>query len=139
MVAGYLRFRKVPASKEKPSKPFHFKSTEGIDIYVGKNNTQNDYLTTKFASKNDTWLHTKDIPGSHVIIKAEKFSEDTLLEAANLAAWYSKAGTSSKVPVDYTRVKNVKKPNGAKPGMVTYSTNKTLYIDPELTRLDRLE
>lgn len=139
MVAGYLRFRKVPAGKEKPSKPFHFKSTEGIDIYVGKNNTQNDFLTVKFAGKNDTWLHTKDIPGSHVIIKAENFSEETLLEAANLAAWYSKAGTSSKVPVDYTKVKNVKKPNGAKPGMVTYSTNKTLYVDPEPTRLDRLE
>lgn len=139
VVAGYLRFRKVPMSKEKPSRPLHFRSTEGIDIFVGKNNTQNDQLTLKFADKHDTWLHTKNIPGSHVIIKAQKFSDETLLEAANLAAYYSKASSSTKVPVDYTEVKNVKKPSGAKPGMVIYSTNKTLYVDPEATRLERIE
>ncbi|HSP46493.1 MAG TPA: NFACT RNA binding domain-containing protein [Clostridiaceae bacterium] len=139
VVAGYLRFRKVPMSKEKPSKPLHFRSSEGIDIFVGKNNTQNDQLTLKFADKHDTWLHTKNIPGSHVIIKALKFSDETLLEAANLAAYYSKASSSTKVPVDYTEVKNVKKPSGAKPGMVIYSTNKTLYVDPEATRLERIE
>lgn len=139
VIAGYLRFRKVPMSKEKPSRPLHFRSTEGIDIFVGKNNTQNDQLTLKFADKHDTWLHTKNIPGSHVIIKAQKFSDETLLEAANLAAYYSKASSSTKVPVDYTEVKNVKKPSGAKPGMVIYSTNKTLYVDPEATRLERIE
>ena len=105
-------------------------SSDGIDIYVGKNNIQNDYLTLKFAEKTDTWLHTKIIPGSHVIIKGKNIPESTLLEAATLAAFYSKGKNSTKVPVDYTLVKNVKKPSGAKPGMVIYSTNKTLYIDP---------
>nr|WP_242693936.1 NFACT RNA binding domain-containing protein [Proteiniclasticum aestuarii] len=139
MVAGYLRFRKTGTKKDIASKPLHFTSTEGIDIYVGKNNTQNDYLTTKFASRHDTWLHTKDIPGSHVIIRSDHFNDETLLEAANLAAYFSKASKSTKVPVDYTLVKHVKKPNGAKPGMVIYSTNKTLYVDPEAPRIPRQE
>lgn len=139
IVAGYLRFRKGPSSKEKPSKPLHFQSTEGVDIYVGKNNTQNDYLTTKFAQRTDTWLHTKNIPGSHVIIRGDRFNEETLLEAANLAAYYSKAQQSSKVPVDYTEIRHVKKPSGSKPGMVIYSTNKTLYVDPAPPRLPRLD
>jgi predicted ribosome quality control (RQC) complex YloA/Tae2 family protein len=109
----------------------HFISSDGIDIYVGKNNIQNDYLTLKFAEKHDTWLHTKNIPGSHVIIS--NFGpppEKTLLEAALLAAYYSKAKDSTKVPVDYTEVRNVHKPNGARPGMVIYRTNKTIYVDP---------
>ncbi len=139
MVAGYLRFKKTSKKKPKTSKPLHFKSTEGIDLYVGKNNTQNDYLTTKFANRSDTWLHTKDIPGSHVIIHSDYYNEETLLEAANLAAYYSKASNSTKVPVDYTPVKNVKKPSGSKPGMVIYSTNKTLYMDPEIPRIVRQE
>ncbi len=139
MVAGYLRFKKPSKKKPKVSKPLHFVSTEGIDLYVGKNNTQNDFLTTKFANRTDTWLHTKDIPGSHVIIRSDNFNEETLLEAANLAAFYSKASTSTKVPVDYTQVKNVKKPSGSKPGMVIYSTNKTLYMDPEAPRITRQE
>ncbi|MDO4535332.1 MAG: NFACT RNA binding domain-containing protein [Clostridium perfringens] len=128
---GYVRFRKEKnKSKGKTNKPLHFISTDGIDIYVGKNNIQNDYLTLKFAEKTDTWLHTKVIPGSHVIIKGREIPESTLLEAATLAAFYSKGKNSTKVPVDYTLVKNVKKPSGAKPGMVIYSTNKTMYIDP---------
>jgi len=139
MVAGYLRFKKPKNKKEKVSKPLHFKSTEGIDIYVGKNNTQNDYLTTKYANRHDTWLHTKNIPGSHVIIRSDDFNNETLLEAANLAAYFSKASKSTKVPVDYTLVKHVKKPSGAKPGMVIYSTNKTLYVDPEAPRIHRQE
>lgn len=139
MAAGYIRFKKGPKKRPKASKPLHFISSEGIDLYVGKNNTQNDYLTTKFANRTDTWLHTKDIPGSHVIIRSDHFNEQTLLEAANLAAYYSKASQSSKVPVDYTQVKNVKKPSGSKPGMVIYSTNKTLYMDPEIPILDRQE
>ena len=127
---GYVRFRKEKnKNKIKTNKPLHFISSDGIDIYVGKNNIQNDYLTLKFAEKTDTWLHTK-IPGSHVIIKGKNIPESTLLEAATLAAFYSKGKNSTKVPVDYTLVKNVKKPSGAKPGMVIYSTNKTLYIDP---------
>lgn len=129
--SSYIRFRKNDKKKkDKISKPMHFKSKEGIDIFVGKNNIQNDILTLKSSDKRFTWLHTKEIPGSHVVIAAFKFSDDTLLEAANLAAFYSKGKASTKVPVDYTLIKNVKKPSGAKPGMVIYSTNKTLYIDP---------
>lgn len=127
---GYIKYRGGKKEKETPAKPMHYKSSEGIDIYVGKNNIQNDYLTLKFADKTDTWLHTKDIPGSHVIIKGREISPVTLNEAAILAAFYSKARTSSKVPVDYTLVKNVKKPNGAKPGMVIYTTNNTIYVTP---------
>ena len=110
-----------------------FTSPDGIDIYVGKNNIQNDYLTTKFASKNDIWLHTKNIPGSHVIIKrtSSDIPDTTLEYAANLAAYYSKGRSGTKVPVDYTEIKNVRKPNGAKAGMVIYLTNKTIYIDPK--------
>lgn len=135
---GYIKFKKSYKNKQsKASKPMHFVSSDGFDIFVGKNNIQNDYLTLKFAHKNDIWLHTKDIPGSHVIIKNSKdVPENTLLEAANLAAYYSKGQNSSNVPVDYTQVKNVKKPNGAKPGMVIYLTNQTLYITPEETTLD---
>lgn len=129
--SSYIRFRKNDKKKkDKVSKPMHFKSSEGIDIFVGKNNIQNDLLTLKSSDKRYTWLHTKEIPGSHVVIAAFSFSDETLLEAANLAAFYSKAKDSTKVPVDYTLIKNIKKPSGAKPGMVIYSTNKTLYIDP---------
>jgi predicted ribosome quality control (RQC) complex YloA/Tae2 family protein len=129
---GYIKFKKSSAkAKVSQSKPLHFKSTDGADIYVGKNNIQNDYLTLKFAERQDIWLHTKNIPGSHVIIKnTGNISDKTLEEAATLAAFYSKAKDSTKVPVDYTEVKNVKKPSGAKPGMVIYSTNKTIYVDP---------
>ena len=128
------------AKKVKPTKPMHFVSSDGIDIYVGRNNIQNDYLTLKLANKNDMWLHTKDIPGSHVIIKNfGDIPENTLLEAANLSAFYSKSQNSSSVPVDYTEVKNVKKTSGAKPGMVIYSTNKTMYITPIESILERIE
>ena len=119
------------SKKSKPSKPLHFISSDGIDIYVGKNNIQNDYLSLKLASKNHLWLHTKNIPGSHVIICATDIPDSTLEEAAALAAYYSKAQNSTKVPVDYTLVKNLKKPSGAKPGMVIYHTNYTLLTDPK--------
>ncbi|MFB0917627.1 MAG: NFACT RNA binding domain-containing protein, partial [Clostridiaceae bacterium] len=138
MVAGYIRFRSGKKKKESPSKPMQFQSTEGFNIFVGKNNNQNDYLTTKFAAPEDTWLHTKNYPGSHVIIKGKGFNEETLLEAANLAAYYSKASGGSKVQVDYTLIKYVKKPSGSKPGMVTYTTNKSVYIDPDSPRIKRV-
>lgn len=138
VVAGYIRFKSSKKKKESPSKPMSFQSTEGYTIHVGKNNNQNDYLTTKLAGPNDTWLHTKNYPGSHVIIKGTDFGTETLLEAANLAAWYSKAQAGSKVPVDYTQVRHVKKPKGARPGMVIYTTNKTVYVDPGMPRLKRL-
>lgn len=134
---GYIKSKKdnkkSAKSSQKPSKPMHFISSSGFDIYVGKNNTQNDYLTLKLASANDMWFHAKDIPGSHVIIKTEGREPDnkTLIEAANLAAYYSKGKMSSNVPVDYTQRKNVKKPSGAKPGKVIYERYKTMYITPD--------
>ncbi|SHJ60292.1 Predicted component of the ribosome quality control (RQC) complex, YloA/Tae2 family, contains fibronectin-binding (FbpA) and DUF814 domains [Clostridium cavendishii DSM 21758] len=139
MDSGYIKFKKNPKNKNKPSKPMHFISSDGIDIYVGKNNIQNDFLTLKFASKTDVWLHAKNMPGSHVIIKTTDVPEQTLEEAATLAAFYSKGKNSSKVPIDYTAVKNVKKPSGAKPGMVIYYTNKTIYAEPKELDLKKLK
>lgn len=130
---GYVRKRKAngkSSKKAKSSKPIHYISSDGIDIFVGKNNIQNDYLSLKFANKNFMWLHTKNIPGSHVIICSNNIPDNTLVEAATLAAHYSKAKDSSKVPVDYTLVKNLKKPNGSNPGMVIYHTNYTMYVEP---------
>ena len=130
---GYVRKRKSNgknSKKSKESKPLHYISSDGIDIFVGKNNIQNDYLSLKFANKNFMWLHTKNIPGSHVIICSNDVPDNTLVEGAILAAHYSKAKDSSKVPVDYTLVKNLKKPNGANPGMVIYHTNYTMYVEP---------
>ena len=128
---GYVK--KVKNQKDKSKKhsvPLHFISQDGFDIYVGKNNIQNDELTLKFARPRYIWIHTKNIPGSHVIIVAngQTIPDTTLNEGAMLSAFYSKAKNSSKVPVDYTEKKNVKKPNGSKPGFVIYETNKTAYI-----------
>ncbi len=127
--------------KSSTSKPHHYKSSDGFDIYVGKNNKQNDYLTLKIADKEDIWLHTKIIPGSHVIIKTEGKSvpENTILEAAYLAGFYSKGKMSSNVPIDYTEKKNVKKPSGAKPGMVIYETNSTVYVTPSVENISKIE
>ncbi|WP_026881296.1 Rqc2 family fibronectin-binding protein [Clostridium akagii] len=138
---GYIKFNKKNKKGKnktpKLSKPLHLVSSDGIDIYVGKNNFQNDYLTLKFADKRDIWMHTKNIPGSHVIVKNNGHIPDkTLEEAAGLAAYYSKAKESVLAPVDYTEVKNVKKPSGAKPGMVIYLTNKTINIIPK--KLDNI-
>jgi predicted ribosome quality control (RQC) complex YloA/Tae2 family protein len=129
---GYIRYRKnnKNSKQNKASKPHHFVSSDGIDIYVGKNNLQNEYLSLKFANKNYLWLHAKDIPGSHVIVCSFDIPDRTLEEAAIIAGFYSKGKDSSKLPVDYTKVKELKKPNGAKPGMVIYHTNKTLIIEP---------
>lgn len=139
---GYIR---RPANhkskKETMSSPMEFTSSDGTTILVGKNNTQNDRLTLKISSPSDTWLHTKDIPGSHVIIRAKQqdISEKTLYEAGVLAAYYSKGKFSSNVPVDYTERKNVKKPNGAKPGMVIYVNNSTIYVTPEESIVEQLK
>lgn len=131
---GYLK-RKVASYKAKKIqlKYLRFESSDGFEMLVGKNNYQNDYLTLKLASNKDLWLHTKIIPGSHVIVRTNgaEVPEKTLYEAALLAAYHSKARLSSQVPVDYTLVKNVSKPSGAKPGMVIYQTNKTLYVTPD--------
>lgn len=133
---GYIKRKKSLSSKKNKknpsSKPLSFISSDDFQIMVGKNNKQNDQLTLKTASKKDLWFHTKDIPGSHVIIlcKNKEVPESTILEAAELAAFHSKGKLSSNVPIDYTFVKNVKKPSGAKPGMVIYENNKTIYITP---------
>lgn len=138
---GYIRDRrKKQNKKKKKGQPqLHcFTSSEGIPIYVGKNNTQNEFLTNRLASANDTWLHTKDIPGSHVVIKTDSFTEITLEEAALLAAYYSQAKESSQVPVDYTLIRHVRKPSGAKPGYVIYDHQKTVFVTPDVKRIQQL-
>ena len=133
----YIKDRqKKKRNKVKKSEPEKFVSSQGLTIFVGKNNLQNDQLTLKSARKTDTWLHAKDIPGSHVIINSHEVDEETLLEAANLAAYYSKYRLSAQVPVDYVLVKHVKKPNGAKPGYVIYENQKTLFITPNKEVID---
>ena len=139
---GYIRRDKGGKKKMKlaASKPMHFVSSTGADIYVGKNNRQNDELTLRFASPNDIWMHTKNIPGSHVIVKgASEQDTATMTEAALLAAYYSRARGSENVAVDYTPRKYVKKPAGAKPGMVIYTTNKTAYVTPSEEAVARLK
>ena len=129
-------------TKLKQSKPMHYISSDGLDIFVGKNNHQNDYLTLRYANSSDIWFHTKNIPGSHTVIKLgidKNVPERTMMEAANLAAYYSKAKNSSQVPVDYTSIKNVKKPNGAKPGMVIYDFYNTVYVRPDEKLVESLK
>lgn len=138
---GYLKSKTAGAKKQKKeeSKPMHFISSDGFDIYVGRNNTQNDYLTLKLANASDLWFHTKDIHGSHTVIKLgidKEVPKNTVIEAAQLAAYYSKGRESSQVPVDYTTIKNVKKPNGAKPGMVIYDSYNTVYVTPKCLETD---
>ncbi len=131
---GYLKGGVRPDEKvKKQSEPLKFRSSEGFEILVGRNNKQNDQLTLKTAKATDIWLHTKEIAGSHVIIRTEgrEAPEQTIFEAAQLAAYHSKARESSQVPVDYTAVKFVKKPAGAKPGMVIFTNNRTLYVAPD--------
>jgi len=139
---GYLKRAKQSGKKEKKqvSKPMEFRSSSGLRISVGKNNAQNDLLTTKSAFKSDIWLHTQKIHGSHVILWTEgrEPDEQSVTQAAILAAYFSQARESGRVPVDYTPVKYVKKPVGAKPGMVTYSTYRTAYVTPEEEIVKRL-
>ncbi|SFL47945.1 Predicted component of the ribosome quality control (RQC) complex, YloA/Tae2 family, contains fibronectin-binding (FbpA) and DUF814 domains [Paenibacillus sp. 1_12] len=138
---GYIRDRSKKTRKKKQNqRPLLscFTSSEGIPIYVGKNNTQNEYLTNRLAQSADTWLHTKDIPGSHVVIRSLQFGDATLNEAAQLAAYFSQAKASSQVPVDYTMIKHVRKPSGAKPGFVIYDHQKTLFITPDADGIKQL-
>lgn len=126
--------------KEKASSPLTFVSSDGLTIRVGRNNIQNDTLTLKQASSNDIWLHTKTIPGSHVVIQKVQgiIPDRTLLEAAIIAAYHSKAKMSSNVEVDYTEIRNVKKPSGAKPGKVIYENYKTLVVNPDKELVEKL-
>ncbi len=136
---GYRKPETVPRGTKKPGpglepSPLRFKSADGLEILVGRNNRQNDYITMKMARPDDIWLHVKDIPGSHVIIRSEQAGEvpgSTLLQAAGIAAFYSRARQSAKVAVDYTRRKHVRKPKGAKPGMVVYDNQKTVLVAPK--------
>jgi predicted ribosome quality control (RQC) complex YloA/Tae2 family protein len=133
---GYLKPTKKDTLKKRPklSAPIKIISPDGFEILVGKNNTQNDLLTTKIAEKTDIWFHTKNITGSHVILRTNGNSEvpeSTLIFAAETAAYYSKARNSSQVPVDMVTARYVKKPNGAKPGMVIFTNNRTLFVKPE--------
>ena len=140
---GYLR-RKAKAKdrmKRPNSKPMEFRSSTGFRISVGRNNLQNDTLTTKQAGKWDYWFHTQKIHGSHVILwtEGEKPDDQSLNEAAALAAWFSQGREGKKIPVDYTPVKFVKKPAGARPGMVIYTTYQTAYVDPDETQVKKLK
>lgn len=139
--SGYIR-RKGGKKKERvTSKPFHYISSDGFHIYVGKNNYQNEELTFKFATGNDWWFHAKDIPGSHVVVKTngEEMTDRAFEEAGRLAAYYSQGRGQEKVEIDYTQKKNVKKPNGAKPGFVVYYTNYSLMIDTDISQLKIVE
>ena len=133
---GYAKSPGKLKSKKELNKlttsPHEFISSDGFKILVGKNNKQNDHLTLRIADPDDIWMHTKNIPGSHVIIKCagKEISENTIYEGAMLAAYFSKGKMSSQVPVDYTKKKHVKKPSGSKPGMVIYETNSTVYVTP---------
>lgn len=140
--SGYAsKMKNYSEHKQKPSKPLEFKSSSGYRILCGKNNVQNDQLTTKTAAKLDYWFHVKNAPGSHVIFMCNGEEPDAkdFTEAANIAACYSKLSDGEGVAVDYTLVKNVKKPSGAKPGYVIYSTNYTAYVTPNREEADALK
>lgn len=139
---GYLRETdRKKRMKLPPSRPMRFTSSDGFPIFVGRSNRQNDELTTKLAAKTDLWLHVQKIPGSHVIIETNGQTppDQTVTEAMQLAAYYSQARDGQNVPVDYTPVKFVKKPAGAKPGMVIYTTYQTAVVTPDAALCERLK
>ncbi len=144
--SGYIRGRGEAKGKkrDKVSLPLHFISSDGFDLYVGKNNFQNDYLTFKLASGNDWWFHSKKFPGSHVILKVGKLKQEEIPdrafnEAGALAAYFSKGRDQSKVDIDYVIKKEVKKPAGAKPGFVVYYTNYSMSIAPDISGITQAE
>ena len=138
---GYLKKKKKTNTIRKNKKPSFetYYTKDGIEICIGKNNLQNDYLTFKHAHRYDTWFHVKDMPGSHVVVKGDQLDEYTIRLASNIAAYYSKGKNSSSVPVNYTLIKTLKKPHGAKPGQVILDNYKTIYIDPDQHCLDELQ
>ena len=137
---GYLKYYKQRDKRQKPADFLRFTSTDGFEILVGRNNVQNDRLTLKTARGGDIWFHTKNIPGSHVVVltQGETPPDRTLEQAAILAAFHSRAAGSVQVPVDYTAVRHVRKPAGAKPGMVIYDANQTAYVTPDESLVERL-
>ncbi|MCQ2080289.1 MAG: NFACT family protein [Lachnospiraceae bacterium] len=140
--SGYIKRHNSNNKKQKiKSKPFHYITKEGFHIYVGKNNLQNEEITFKVANGNDWWFHAKNIPGSHVIVKTEglELPDSVFEDAAKLAAYYSKAKGQSRIEVDYVRRKEVKHPNGSKPGFVVYYTNYSMLIDSDISSLTRID
>lgn len=139
--SGYIRRRGGGKRPRITSRPFHYVSSDGFHMYVGKNNYQNEELTFRFANGGDWWFHAKGIPGSHVIVKTQgnELPDRTYEEAAALAAHYSKGAGQDKVEIDYTLRKNVKKPNGSKPGFVVYYTNYSMAIEPDITGIAELD
>lgn len=137
---GYLREKLKRKNNDKPSHPFRLTSPDGIPILIGKNNYQNDKLTCKVASYNDTWFHTQNIPGSHVIVRngGAELTDETIDMAASLAAHFSQAQGGSTIPVDYTEIRYVKKPSGAKPGFVIFTNQKTLYVTPDEREINEI-
>lgn len=135
---GYMRVQSKKKQKPQVSQPEKFYATDGTLIEVGKNNLQNERLSMKTAAKSDIWLHTKDIPGSHVIIHDAEPSEETLLEGAMLAAYFSKARDSANVPVDYLPVRRLRKPNGSKPGFVIFEGQTTMAVTPDFAMVQKL-
>lgn len=135
--SGYVKRKGVGKKEKITSKPYHYVSRDGIDIYVGKNNFQNEELTFKIATGNDWWFHAKGMPGSHVIMKTDlkEIPDSSFEDAARLAAYYSKGREQDKVEVDYIQKKNVKKPNGGKPGFVVYYTNYSMMADTDIRDL----
>ena len=132
--SGYIRRKSSDKKSKYRSTPFHYISSDGYDIYVGKNNIQNEELTFKVANGGDWWFHSKTFPGSHVIVKSngEELPDNTFEEAARLAAYYSKGREQDKVEIDYIQRKHVKKVAGSKPGFVIYHTNYSMAISPDI-------
>ena len=139
--ASYIKKKGNSKTKELKSKPFHYISSDGFHMYVGKNNYQNDYLTFKLANSSDWWFHSKGVPGSHVVVKSEgrELPDRVYEEAGALAAYYSKGREQDKVEIDYVQKKEVKKPAGAKPGFVVYYTNYSLVAVPDISGLTLIE
>ena len=137
--AGFLK-KQGRKDKSRPAAPWEFRTASGLRVQVGRNNRQNDKLTLKDADRRDLWLHTQKIHGSHVILHCagRAPSEEDIVQAAMLAAWFSQARESGNVPVDCTEVRNVKKPAGGRPGMVIYTTYRTVNVTPEAAAVERM-
>ena len=139
--SGYLRRKSTDKKTKVTSRPYHYRSSDGFDLYVGKNNYQNDELTFKLANSKDLWFHAKKMPGSHVILRTggKEVPDRAYEEAAALAAFYSRGKQSEKVEVDYLQRKDVKKTPGTPPGYVIYYTNYSMTVTPSLSDLTLVE
>ena len=139
--SGHIRYKGGRKKEKITSRPFHFVSSDGFDIYVGRNNLQNEEITFKLAQGNDWWFHAKAMPGSHVIVKSggKEMPDRTFEEAGKLAAHFSKAKEQDKIEVDYIEKKHVKKPSGGKPGFVVYYTNYSLVVDADISGILQIQ